>query len=318
MNIDILLATFNPDLSFLRKQLASICNQEYDHSLCTPNILIYDDASQNQKEVIELIDVYKNSDWNIHVASENVGFVNAYNHHIQLSTSDLIFICDQDDIWDSSKLQNFISEYIKTEQLTYPIVMYSDINCINHKGEIICNSHLQQIGYDSSKTNCQFFLKNYVPGCSIAFNKSAKELYLRTENYIDLHDYLLILIAIIYGSLIEINQVTMSYRFHSNNTLGRISRKKIYIIKDIYYSFRYFFYRKRYHQQHARKVKQQLFYLYDIANNNLKKNFVNEYIILKNIEKKPYSENYSQFISGADIGEKIIEKMLFTKIIHRP
>lgn len=314
MNIDILLATFNPDLSFLRKQLASICNQGYDHSLCTPNLYIYDDASQNQKEVIELIDQYKNSDWNIHVTSKNIGFANAYNYLIQLSTSDLIFICDQDDIWDKSKIHTFLIEYLKLKSTNIPTVFFSDTRCINENDKIIYNSHLNHMGYNSSKTQCQFFLKNYVPGCSIAFNKSAKELYLRSENYLGLHDYLLILIAIIYGSLIEITQVTMSYRFHSNNTIGRISRKKIYVIKDIYYSFRYFFYRKRYHQQHALKVKQQLTYLYDIDNSDPHKNFVAEYRILKNIEENPYSENYSQFISGADLGEKIIEKMLFTKL----
>ena len=314
MNIDILLATFNPDLSFLRKQLESICNQEYDHSLCSPNLYIYDDASQNQKEVIELIDQHKNSDWNIHVTSKNVGFANAYNYLIKLSTSDLIFICDQDDMWDKSKIHTFLIEYLKLKSTNIPAVFFSDLRCINENDKIIYNSHLRHLGYNSSKNQCQFFLKNYVPGCSIAFNKSAKELYLRSENYLGLHDYLLILIAIIYGSLIEITQVTMSYRFHSNNTIGRISRKKIFIIKDIYYSFRYFFYRKKYHQQHAQKVKKQLFYLYDIANSDPHKNFIAEYRILKNIEENPYSDNYSQFISGADFGEKIIEKMLFTKI----
>jgi rhamnosyltransferase len=315
VNIDILLATFNPDLSFLRKQLTSICNQEYDYSKCNVNLLIYDDASQNQKDVLLLLDEFKSASWTIQATTKNVGFVKAYSHLIQQSSSDLIFICDQDDIWDDSKIKTFLTAYLKLKSSNIPTVFYSDARCIDENDKIINNSHLSHMGYNGSKTQCQFFLKNYVPGCSIAFNKRAKELYLSTENYIELHDYLLILIAIIYGSLVEINQVTMSYRFHQNNTIGKKRRKNRYILKDIYYSFRYFFERKRYHQQHVQKTKLQLSYFYDTANWNLQKNFETEYVLLTNIEKRPYAGNYSQFISGADLGERCIEKMLFTKII---
>jgi glycosyltransferase involved in cell wall biosynthesis len=315
MNIDILLATFNPNLSFLHKQLDSICAQMYDKYEHKINVLIYDDASQNQKEVLLLLNEYKYDSWSIETSTDNQGFVEAYNHLIEKSTSELIFICDQDDIWDRLKLHHFISEYEKIEQINIPILLYSDIHCIDHNDKFICKSHLNQIGYNHSKKQCQFFLKNYVPGCSLAFNKCAKDLYLRTKNYIELHDYLLILIAIVYGSLIKINQVTMSYRFHSRNTLGRIRRKKIYILKDIYYSFRYFFNRKKFHERHATNTKKQLAYLYKGPKQDLKKNFVQEYSILRKIEKNPYVEDYSQFISGADIGEKCIEKMLFSKLV---
>ena len=309
------MATFNPNLSFLRKQLVSICSQKYDYSKCNINLLIYDDASQNQKDVLLLLDEFKSASWTIQATTKNVGFVKAYSLLIQQSSSDLIFICDQDDIWDDSKIQTFLIEYLKLESSNIPIVFYSDARCIDENDKIIKKSHLSHMGYNGSKTQCQFFLKNYVPGCSIAFNKSAKELYLRAENYIELHDYLLILIAIIYGSLIEIDRTTMSYRFHPNNTIGRINRKKIYILKDIYYSFRYFFDRQSYHQQHVQKAKLQLSYFYNTANWNLQKNFEDEYALLTNIEKRPYAGNYSQFISGADLGERCIEKMLFTKLL---
>lgn len=102
MNIDILLATLNPDLSFLRKQLTSICNQEYDYSKCNVNLLIYDDASQNQKDILLLIDEYKKASWVIQATTENVGFLRAYNHLIQQSSSDFILIYDQEDIWCKS------------------------------------------------------------------------------------------------------------------------------------------------------------------------------------------------------------------------
>jgi glycosyltransferase involved in cell wall biosynthesis len=95
VNIDILLATFNPDLSFLQKQLASICNQEYDYSKCNVNLLIYDNASQKQKDILLLVDEYKKASWAIQATTENVGFLMAYNHPIKQSSSDLIFICDQ-------------------------------------------------------------------------------------------------------------------------------------------------------------------------------------------------------------------------------
>ena len=309
------MATFNPNLSFLRKQLVSICSQKYDYSKCNINLLIYDDASQNQKDVLLLLDEFKSASWTIQATTKNIGFVKAYSHLIQQSSSDLIFICDQDDIWDDSKIQTFLIEYLKLKSSNIPIVFYSDARCIDENDKIIKNSHLSHMGYNGSKPQCQFFLKNYVPGCSMAFNKSAKELYLRAKNYIELHDYLLILIAIIYGSLIEIDRTTMSYRFHPNNTIGRINRKKIYILKDIYYSFRYFFDRQSYHQQHVQKAKLQLSYFYNTANWNLQKNFEDEYALLTNIEKRPYAGNYSQFISGADLGDRCIEKMLFTKII---
>jgi hypothetical protein len=102
VNIDILLATFNPDLSFLRKQLTSICNQEYDYSKCNVNLLIYDDASQNQKDILLLIDEYKKASWVIQATTENVGYLKEYNHLIQQSSSDFILIYDQEDIWCKS------------------------------------------------------------------------------------------------------------------------------------------------------------------------------------------------------------------------
>lgn len=315
MNIDILIATYNPNLAFLEKQIVSITKQEYDFKLHSVHVMIYDDGSNNQSEVLQLLNLHNTDSWDIVTNKNNVGFLRAFNNLIAKSTAELIFFCDQDDIWDNSKLSSFIEKYNQIKKKELPTVLFSDVQCIDENDNLLNLSHLNHMGYNRAKNESQFFLKNYVPGCSLAFNKPAKNIYISSENYIGLHDYLLILIAIIYGSLIFIDKTTMSYRFHRNNTIAKYKRSFKYVVRDMANSFKYSLFRKKYHKQHAKLEKKQLKYFFELNASKYKKNHLDEYQIIKKIETSPYSYNFDSFISGGDFGEFLIEKILFSKIL---
>lgn len=308
-SIDIILSTFNPNLNFLKQQLDSIKSQ----SKLIPfelNIIIRDDFSFNRNEILTIIENFKFKNLIFIQGLENIGFLKSYNYLLSLTKNELVFICDQDDLWHNEKVYLFLQTYFKIKNKTNPIVIASDATCIDSNNKLIKKSSLDLFGYNRNKTNSQFFLKNYLPGCSIAVNRTVIETYLKSKNYIGLHDHLLILIAVIYGELIIINKSLTEYRLHNSNTLGIVERDLYYKFRDIYYCLKYLFAKYDFHEKSFKPQKNQIIWLYSKAKQDLKSLtfFENFTSYFKHKEK---AVNGRAFFSGRDFGERMIEWILF-------
>ena len=97
MKLSVAIATYN-GAEYVEEQLESIRTQ----SRPVDEVVICDDkSSDNTVEIVESF-INKNNlgdSWRIEVNPENLGYASNFIGAARKTTGDLIFFCDQDDIW---------------------------------------------------------------------------------------------------------------------------------------------------------------------------------------------------------------------------
>lgn len=102
MKISIIISTYNGE-KYIFEQLDSIYNQTRQPD----EVIIYDDCStDNTVKVIKkyICEKRLEKNWKITINTVNKGWRSNFMHMIWQATGDLIFTCDQDDIWRNDKL----------------------------------------------------------------------------------------------------------------------------------------------------------------------------------------------------------------------
>ena len=105
--ISVALCTYNGE-KYLHQQIDSILNQ----TVPVHEIVVCDDGSNDQTSKIltqyqtKFPEVFK-----IHFNTENLRSVKNFEKAISLCTGDIIFLSDQDDIWEENKVEVFIKYF---------------------------------------------------------------------------------------------------------------------------------------------------------------------------------------------------------------
>lgn len=79
--------------------------------------------------------------------------------------------------------------------------------------------------YFPNKNVRVFFLKNYIPGCNLLFNRILIQQAFKTDNIMNLHDHWLLMVCSSVGKISYIKKPLMKYRQHKNNAIGFIERE---------------------------------------------------------------------------------------------
>jgi len=100
--ISLVMTTYN-GLKYISEQLDSIRTQ----TLLPDEVLIYDDRSTDgtYEYVQEYIDRYNLHTWKVYRNKENKGYSLNFSDAIDSAKGELIFLCDQDDIWHLDKIK---------------------------------------------------------------------------------------------------------------------------------------------------------------------------------------------------------------------
>ena len=98
LTISIALCSYN-GAQFIAEQLLSILQQTRKPD----EIIVFDDASQDKTVEIarRVLELHQGSDvrWAVNVNPRNVGVSKNFSQSAQATTGDVVFLCDQDDIW---------------------------------------------------------------------------------------------------------------------------------------------------------------------------------------------------------------------------
>lgn len=102
MKTSIVMTTYNAG-SHLKGQLDSIRLQ----SVPADEVLIYDDGSSDSTvDCIEkYIDCYGLKHWSVHTNQLNLGWKRNFMEALRQAKGDILFPCDQDDVWYPDKLK---------------------------------------------------------------------------------------------------------------------------------------------------------------------------------------------------------------------
>ncbi|WP_105309155.1 glycosyltransferase [Dorea sp. Marseille-P4042] len=131
--VNILLSVYNPNVTYLVEQLKSIDNQTY------PNIelLIFDDCVSKRCDVGIFKKTLNNVKYRIlPYKKKNMGYVKAFEYLVEQADGNYIAFCDQDDIWDKTKIE----KCIQCMEKEHTILVVTDRKIIDAEGEATCNS----------------------------------------------------------------------------------------------------------------------------------------------------------------------------------
>ncbi len=224
--LSVALCTCNGGL-YIKEQLESIARQ----ILPINEIIICDDKSTDETISIAKIFQSCHQELNIQIYQneENLGVVKNFEKAISKCSGDIIFLSDQDDIWENFKTK-IITEYFDSHKNIN--LIFTDATIIDKKGELLSqHSLLDAVGLYGKclkawNNGMAFEMANQgnrCTGATMAIRKNLINKILPFNKTIKaLHDEQLASYCIINNSIAIIKQPLIQYRLHEKNTAGLV------------------------------------------------------------------------------------------------
>lgn len=226
MKISVAMCTYNGE-SFLRKQIDSILNQ----TIPVNEIIICDDRSTDETQNILAEYKYKfPSIFKIYINEKNLRSVKNFEKAISLCTGEIIFLSDQDDVWEENKAEVFTNYFQNMPKIN---AICSDGTAIDDNEKIINQRTiwsvpklLKENDIDVDYFNIIAFIENIATGAGMAFRKSIvrKVLPIPTKDGFH-HDEWIALLTSYEKSFMMIDEKLFRYRIHDNQQVGGVLYK---------------------------------------------------------------------------------------------
>ena len=206
----IALATFNGG-TFLRKQLGSLLNQEYSPI----EIIISDDGSTDDTLSIleEYSKTYSTVRW--YKNPRPCGYIKNFEYAISKCTGDIIFLCDQDDVWYSDKVSSHMEKYIDPH-ISW---IYSRVVLVDEEDRKIGSLEDTSPDYWKKRTLLQNAWGSCILGCATSYRAIDLHKILPSSDFARAHDSW-IQFALFPKKSLSIDKVLQEYRLHNSNTAG--------------------------------------------------------------------------------------------------
>jgi len=234
--VAVLLATYNGE-QFLKQQLDSIVSQTYQNF----RVYISDDCSSDA--TVSILQEYqaKFPDKIFYgINKKNIGYVKNFEKLLQRVEEKYIALSDQDDIWQSDKLEIQMSEILDIEDNSQQkaVLIHSDLSMIDDNGNMLENSYFAYRKYKlKNKKDLGHILGPCgVMGNTILMNEELKSLVLPFPEKLDTHDYWIAINAELFGVRRTLQQKLVKYRIHKSNVSNsslNLRQNKILLSRNI-------------------------------------------------------------------------------------
>lgn len=216
--VSVVMATCNGE-NFLNKQMDSILAQ----TMIPDEIIVVDDQStDNTMNILnayakrfECVKVFQNE--------TRLGPIKNFEKCLKISTGDLIFFSDQDDVWDKSKIEKMVSFGGEAD------LLYSDATIIDEDDDVIYESEIAdfQLTKPVSGHNYLYFIvSNCVSGHNIMISRRLAES-IKSFPAATMYDQFLSFAASLQSGIDYIDERLCYHRIHKNNFMNnRVLREK--------------------------------------------------------------------------------------------
>ena len=208
------MTTYNGE-KYLGEQLDSILNQTYKDL----ELIICDDCSKDGTKTVLSEYQKKDSRIKLHFNEENLGFKKNFEKAISFCTGEYIAFSDQDDVWNSDKIELCLSK-----------IGEHDLICTDAE---VTDEKLNPLGY-TMKQRLQTFVvptdkiellkylvhNNFVQGATVLARSDFVKKYLPIPEECDYHDWYYAVCSAIDNGLVYLENPTMKYRQHEKNVIG--------------------------------------------------------------------------------------------------
>ena len=218
--IAILLATYNGE-SYIVEQLDSLFEQSFKQW----TLYVHDDGSTDK--TCSILQKYAAAHSNMVILEyeSQHGPKNNFLSLLKAIDADYYFFCDQDDRWCHDKIEKELIRIQAEEEKhpSIPILVFSDLYVVDRHLNIIESSMWKLSGihpeYLTTFTECGAF--TFVTGCTMLFNRKAKESTIFPADKATMHDsWIALCILKANGLVCPIYEPLVYYRQHGDNSLG--------------------------------------------------------------------------------------------------
>lgn len=219
MRISVAMTTYNGE-KYIIEQLDSLRKQ----SVKIDEVIIQDDCSNDSTVVIiaNYIKKWNLDDWYFSVNESNVGWIKNFHQCISRTNGDIVFFCDQDDIWELDKIEKMCKYFQNNQKME---VLACRVSLIDSKGEFL-KTNKKAFTYSSNGTldikKVKFnrkFVYNISPGCTMAVTRRYIKKLEFSKNASKIpHDALYWKIGVLFGDTYIVDEPLIRYRIHANNT----------------------------------------------------------------------------------------------------
>lgn len=220
LKLSAVLACYNGE-KYIEKQLNSILDQ----SRKIDEVIVTDDRSSDR--TVELVNrclaACPPKNWKCEINETNLGFAENFRKALEQATGDLIFLCDQDDIWKQDRAEQMAAimechpeiGLLNTDYASFRdgenLLMGDYCECAEKPVQIRLNRHT-------------FFLR--YPGCVMCVRKSfydkVKDLWIKGWA----HDEFLWSAALLYDCCYALHYCSLERRLHEEQTSGGVGHTK--------------------------------------------------------------------------------------------
>ncbi len=220
MKISIALCTYN-GVEFLQEQLESIALQ----TRIPDEMVICDDRSKDDTlEILRNFSSKVSFPVRIFLNEKNLGSTKNFEKAIKLCTGDIIFLSDQDDVWNPDKLEK-IEKLFSISPST--ALIFSDAELVDENLRPLGYTLWKSIGFSkkeqSNFTHGKFIevllKRNVVTGSTMAFRSEFKQLFFPISD-IWVHDGWIALLIAFASDLGMISEPLIKYRQHHMQQVG--------------------------------------------------------------------------------------------------
>lgn len=211
MKTSVVLSTYNGEI-YIVDQLSSIFKQ----TMQPDEVLIFDDCSEDN--TVSIVENYINShglsNWSISINHHNKGWKQNFIDGIRMATGELIFPCDQDDIWKPEKIEtmcNVMSDHPEINVLTCNYKAFYEESAKDYIGPEPEDGKLikQDVSFDIFNTK--------FPGCTYCIRSSFRDFINIYWEQDFPHDAFFWRLAVFSGSLYSIHKTLINWRKHDDS-----------------------------------------------------------------------------------------------------
>ncbi|MCD8052480.1 MAG: glycosyltransferase [Lachnospiraceae bacterium] len=225
MKVSVVMTCYNGE-KYIEKQLLSIRDQTYKPD----EVIIADDRSND--DTYQIVSAFiENNDlngWSVYQNTSNLGVIMNFYSAMKKASGDFVFFCDQDDIWELSKIDEMVN-IIKDRQEI--LVLMSKENRIDENDQFIQytdaeSSDVKRIGLSEEVREC------LGAGHLLVLRKSFIDQYIDALISAGMtFDVPFCVVAAARSGLYQYDRRLVKRRIHGNNTSG-IKQNRFDRIKD--------------------------------------------------------------------------------------
>lgn len=205
--ISVCMATYNGE-RWIEEQLKSVLLQLNEDD----EVVLIDDGSSD--DTLKKVQEFEDSRIRIFHNETNLGVDKTFERALTLACGNILFLCDQDDIWYSGKVERIMEVFDKHPDVT---LVLSDAQIIDAAG---CATGISYF------VNREKFIPGVLPnilkskhlGCAIAIKSTMRNYFLPFPEKIPGHDVWIGIVNEYYGKTYFISEPLIGYRRHDKNS----------------------------------------------------------------------------------------------------